>query len=386
VIASLARPMTDFLFYGDTERSAAMRHELPIAIGDPFLLAVVDGRTHVMVSTLERSRVASAAPDAELHDIADLGFHELIGSGMSREETWLELTSRAARRIGVREAVADPELPIDVADRLRSDGIVLRPDHEAIAERRRIKSPAEMEGIERAQAAAEAGMAAAAELLRHAEPDGDALIVEGEPLTAEAVRAALRSACAERGAPAPADVIVASVWQGFGHEPGSGPLPANLPIEIDLWPRDEGSGCWADMTRTFLVGEVSEPVRAQEALVREALETARAAVRPGVTGSELHDLACEIFEAAGHRTQRTGPGEDPSEGFQFSLGHGVGLRVHEDPALGRTGRAPLVAGDVVAIEPGLWDREIGGVRFEDLLVVSDDGSRTLTDYPYDLAP
>jgi Xaa-Pro aminopeptidase len=184
VIASLARPMTDFLFYGDTERSAAMRHELPIAIGDPFLLAVVDGRMHVMVSTLERSRVASAAPHAELHDIADLGFHELLGSGMSRDEMWLELTSRAARRIGVREAVADPELPIDVADRLRSDGIVLRPDHDAIAERRRIKSPAEMEGIERAQAAAEAGMAAAAELLRRAEPDGEALIVDGEPLTA----------------------------------------------------------------------------------------------------------------------------------------------------------------------------------------------------------
>jgi Xaa-Pro aminopeptidase len=127
-------------------------------------------------------------------------------------------------------------------------------------------------------------------------------------------------------------------------------------------------------------------VRAQEALVREALETARAAIRPGVTGRELHGLACDIFEAAGHRTQRTGPGEDASEGFQFSLGHGVGLRVHEDPGLGRTGRSPLVAGDVVAIEPGLWEREIGGVRFEDLLVVTDDGSRTLTDYPYDLIP
>jgi Xaa-Pro aminopeptidase len=141
------------------------------------------------------------------------------------------------------------------------------------------------------------------------------------------------------------------------------------------------------MTRTFVVGEVSEAVRAQEELVRQALESARAAVRPGVSGRELYDLTCDLFEAAGFRTQRTGPGDsDPDEGFQFSLGHGVGLRVHEDPGLGRAGHAGLVAGDVIAIEPGLWQSGIGGVRFEDLLLVTAEGCETLTDYPYDLAP
>jgi Xaa-Pro aminopeptidase len=229
-------------------------------------------------------------------------------------------------------------------------------------------------------------MAAAAALLRRAVADGDTLVVDGEPLTAESVRAALREACSARGAPAPPDAIVASVWQGFGHEPGSGPLPAGLPIQVDIAPRDERSACWADMTRTFVVGEVPEAVRKQEALVREALEAARAATRPGVRGHELHALACDLFEAAGHRTQRTGPGDDPNEGFQFSLGHGVGLEVHEPPSVGRSGHDPLVAGDVIAVEPGLWERELGGVRFEDLLLVTDDGCETLTDYPYDLAP
>lgn len=78
--------MTDFLFHGDTERSAAMRHELPISIGDPFLLGIVGGRMHVMASTLERTRIAGAAPDVILHDIADLGFYELLESGMSSHE------------------------------------------------------------------------------------------------------------------------------------------------------------------------------------------------------------------------------------------------------------------------------------------------------------
>jgi Xaa-Pro aminopeptidase len=376
--------VADLLFYGDTERSPAMRHELPVPMVDPFLLAVVEGRMHVVVSGIERGRVAAAAPDAVLHDIADLGFHELLESGMSFREIDLELTSRAVAEIGIVEAVADPEMPVAVADRLRGDGVVLHPDHAVVARRRRVKSAAEMAGIRRAQAAAVSGMAAAAGLLAEAVPDGDRLVLGGQVLTAEAVRDALREACRRGGAPAPPDVIVASVWQGYGHEPGSGPLPANLPIVIDLWPRDEQSGCWADMTRTFVVGEIADELRALESLVRTALEQAREAVRPGVTGRELHELVCDLFEAAGHRTQRTGPGDDPDEGFQFSLGHGVGLAVHEAPSLGLTGRDGLIAGDVIAMEPGLWQRGIGEVRLEDLLLVTEDGSETLTRYPYEL--
>lgn len=379
--------MPDFLFYGDTQRSAAMRHELPLSIGDPFLLGIVGGQMHIMASPLERTRIAASAPDAVLHDFAELGFYELLESGMDHDELDLELTSRAAGAMGVGEVVADPEMPVVVADRLRADGIVLHPDHGAIAARRRVKTAVELAGIRRAQAAAEAGMSAAAALLRQAAPDGERLMLGDEVLTADAVRAVLRDACQRQGAPAPPDVIVGSVWQGTGHEPGSGPLPASLPIVIDLWPRDELSGCWADMTRTFVVGEMSDAVRAQEALVREAIELAREAACPGVTGRELHAIVCDVFESAGHRTQRTGPGEDdPDEGFQFSLGHGVGLQVHEDPSLGQTGHGELVAGDVIAIEPGLRQREVGEVRFEDLLLVTEDGAETLTRYPYELTP
>jgi Xaa-Pro aminopeptidase len=378
--------MTDLLLYGDTERSAALRHELPIVVGDPFLFAEVGGRTTLLTNTLERERMAAARPDAELIEATDLGFHELLRGGQSRDEILLELVSRAVAQLGVREAIVDPEFPVAVADRLRADGVVLTPDHAAVAQRRRVKSPAELAGIRVAQRAAEAGMAAAAAVLREAEPDGDLLVRNGAPVTAEDVRDALRAACAAAGAPAPADVIVASVLQGFGHEPGSGPLPAHLPIQIDLWPRHEASGCWADMTRTFVVGDVSDAVRAQEALVAEAFATVREAVRPGITGRELHAMASDVFEAAGHRTQRTGPGDDPTEGFQFALGHGIGLDLHEDPGMGQLGRSPLIAGDVIAVEPGLWDREIGGVRYEDLLLVTEGGCEVLTQYPYDLKP
>ena len=379
--------MTNVLLYGDTERSAALRHEIPITIIDPFFYAEVDGRVYVTANPIERDRMAKARPDAELLELVDLGFYELMRSGMSRPEVFLELVSRAAQRTGVREAIVDFDFPLGVAERLRADGIGLTVGDEEIKARRRAKSDRELAGIRLAQTAAEAGMAAAASLLRRAEPVDGTLHVDGQPLLAEAVRAALREACDQHGAPAPPDVIVASVWQGFGHEAGTGPLPAGLPIQVDLWPRDERSAVWADMTRTFVCGGAPpEEVLHQEQIVREALEAVRAAVAPGVTGRELHAICCDIFEREHYATQRTGPGDDPSEGFQFSLGHGVGLRVHEDPTLGMSGHAPLVAGDVLAIEPGLWDRRVGGVRYEDLLLVTEDGSETLTDYSYELTP
>ena len=201
------------------------------------------------------------------------------------------------------------------------------------------------------------------------------------------MRAAVRKACADAGAPAPPDIMVVSaLLEGGGHDPGFGPLPADLPIEIDVWPCDEASGCWADMTRTFVCGEVTSDVAALRDIVREALEAARAAARPGITGRALYDAAAEVIERAGYPTQRTRePGETLSHGFYFGLGHGVGLEVHEPPRLGLGGDEPLVAGDVIAVEPGIEGLEgIGGVRYEDLLLITDDGCETLTDFPYDL--
>ena len=121
-------------------------------------------------------------------------------------------------------------------------------------------------------------------------------------------------------------------------------------------------------------------------LVTSALEGVRAAARPGVGGRELYDVAAGVVEAAGHPTQRTRtPGERLQTGFYFGLGHGVGLEVHEAPGLGLAADHTLVAGDVVAIEPGIEGIEgIGGVRYEDLLLITEDGCETLTRYSYEL--
>jgi Xaa-Pro aminopeptidase len=379
----------DVLIYGDTHRSAALRHELPLGILDPFSYFEVDGRRVVVVSELERNRIAEVAPAAEIIDPYELGLDELIGQGMRWHDIDAELCARAAARLEARRLVVPAALPLAVADRLRADGVEVEADELEFIRRRRSKTPAEIEGVRRAQAAADAGMGAAAELLRTATAGDGTLVVDGETLTSEAVRTRIRDVCAELGAPVPEDVIVAAGAAGAsGHDQGSGPLAAGVPIIVDIWPRDERSGCHADMTRTFVCGGgPAEDVAEWHALCRAALERVLERVRPGVSGRELFAVACEVFEEAGEPTQRTKPeGEPLKDGFFHSLGHGVGLEVHEEPALGRTGADPLVPGDVVAVEPGCYRNGYGGVRVEDLVLVTEEGCERLTDFRYELAP
>ena len=221
-------------------------------------------------------------------------------------------------------------------------------DRELFEGRRRAKNEAELEGIRRAQRAAEAGMRAAAGLLRGG----------GDGLTVEEVKAAVEAAFAEHGAVTDGFIVAPGAQGAVGHELGHGPIPPGVPVIVDLWPQDRASGCFADMTRTFVAGAPDDELVAWHALCRDALEQCVAAVRPGVASRSIWEVACGVFEAAGHPTQRSkADGEVLREGFFHGLGHGVGLEVHEAPFLGR---APdvLVEGDVLAdrarhVPPGL---------------------------------
>lgn len=368
------------LIHANTERSADLFHALPLTIGDPFLYAEVDGRKVAMTSVLERDRILGLDIGVEVLDPGAVGQDELIEQGMDPVARQAELSLRACRELGIARADVPPTFPLSVADRLRAGGVELTVDADRFIARRRAKTPHQIEGLRRAQKAADAAMAEAARLLREV-PDG---------LTCEGVRAAMKHVCEERGTTLPEDVITSRGPQSAqGHEHGSGPIGRGEIVLIDIWPFDKASRCYADMTRTFVAGGAEPPAELAEywRIVKASLDAVIPEIRPGASCLELYKRSCEPFHAAGQPTQLTKePGAVLEDGFYHGLGHGVGLEIHERPNLGRGSKDELVPGDAVTMEPGCYRQGFGGVRLEDLVLVTEDGFEVLTDFPYELAP
>ena len=377
--------MTDVLVIGDTFRCPEMRHEIPLGVPDPFVYLERDGARHVYVHSMEGDRIRGVAPDITVHPLEEVGIDELYRRRLGWLELRLESSARACAHAGLTHAVVPSTFPSAYLDRIRRDGVELVVDQEVFNRRRRVKAGAELAGIRRAQGAAEAAMGEAVGLLRAAQNGDGVLWLDGEPLTVERVKAAMRRVFTDHGCTTE-DFIVAPGPQGAaGHEMGHGPINAGDPVVLDIWPRDEASSCFADMTRTFVVGGAPDEVRQWHTLTKQALDAATAVIRPGVDCQEVFAVACDVYEAAGHDTLRTKQeGQVLDHGFFHGLGHGVGLEVHEGPYMGRLPSGELVAGDVVTVEPGLYDPAIGGVRLEDLVLVTEDGCEVLTRFPYDL--
>ena len=377
--------MPDVLIYGDTLRSPELRHEVSVPIPDPFLYAERNGRRAVAIHSLEVPRVRGIGLDVLSWD--ELGWEELLDQGIARDELYLHVAERACRSLGVETAVVPPGFPVELADHLRSAGLDLAVDREEFTRRRRVKSEAELDGIRRAQRAAEAAMDAARGLLRSADATGDVLMLDGEPLTCERIKQEIGEVFTAHDMAAEEMIVSHGGQSAVGHDMGSGPISPGEPVVIDLWPKDRETGCHADMTRTYCVGEPPEELVEYHRLVKQALDEAIARVRGGASGHELYRGTCELFEEHGHKTLLTKDlGQTLEEGFFHGLGHGVGLEVHEDPGMGLAPGGPLVAGDVVTVEPGLYRPGFGGCRLEDLVLVTEDGYENLTDYPYDLRP
>jgi Xaa-Pro aminopeptidase len=363
------------LIYGSPELSADLFHAIPTGIIDPFLYVEADGRRAATVTVLDADKVAPLG--VEILDPYDLGADELFGRGISRYEVELELSRRACEKMGVGRALVPPEFPVGLADHLRASGIELFVDPEPFVNKRRVKTETEIEGVRRAQRAADEAMAVGARLIRELRSG----------LTSEEVRAEMQAVCDAHGCDLPDDVIVSHGPQSaVGHEPGHGPIGEGEVVIVDIWPRDRVSRCWADMTRTFIAGGMAAPDELAEywRLTRESLDRSFAEVRAGADCRQIYAISCEPFENAGYPTQRTKPaGMKLDEGYYHSLGHGVGLEVHERPNLGRTPDT-LMAGDIITLEPGCYSKQLGGVRLEDLVLVGEDGAVLLTDFPYDL--
>jgi Xaa-Pro aminopeptidase len=333
---------------------------------------------------MEAMRVEGLGAGLEVRPTEEFGADEIRRSGVDVHEAARRQIVNIVRGLGIARATVPRAFPLGFADALRAEGVELDVDQQLFDDRRRRKSEHELAGIRRAQRAAEAGVATARDLLSRAERANGGLTVDGEPLTCELLKERIQATFLSHGALAEEMIVSHGPQTAIGHDMGSGPIAADDVVLLDLFPVDLESACYADLTRTFVVGEVGDEIPEWHALCMDAISLALEHVRAGADGAAIHRLVSEHFAERGFPTQLTKePGEVLRDGFYHGLGHGVGLEVHESPGLGMLGQE-LVAGDVITVEPGLYRHGFAGVRVEDLVLVTEDGFERITDCPYDL--
>jgi Xaa-Pro aminopeptidase len=344
---------------------------------DPFVTLYTDDGISLLVSSLEYGRARSTSRADHVARHADYDYRENV-TEYGRTEAGHRTLAAFLSEHGVETVSAPERFPLGTADGLRELGIdVVAETEDVVAGIRATKTGEEVDHVRTVQKANEAAMTAAEELLRDADVDDGVLFYDGDPLTSERVKEEIEVTLLRHGCGLDETIVACGADGADPHDRGSGSLRANEPVVVDIFPRSKATKYHADMTRTVLVGEASDELRRRHERTVEAMDAAFDALEAGVTGEEIHDAVCDVYEDAGYATLRSDP--ETETGFIHSTGHGVGLDVHERPSLGPDG-GELRAGHVVTVEPGLYDPAVGGVRVEDLVVVTEDGYENLTDY------
>jgi Xaa-Pro aminopeptidase len=267
-----------------------------------------------------------------------------------------------------------PRFPLALAEALREYSSVVV-DEGTIEALRSVKHEEELEKIRAVQRAAEQGMEIAVSLIRRSKAKKGILHLKGKPLTSERVKSGIHKQLMDYGCRGFDTIVSCGDDTAIPHVEGSGPLQAESPIILDIFPQDEHTGYVADMTRTVSKGVPEEKIKGMYEAVRAAQDLAVGMIAPGKTGAEIYQAVVDLFHDQGY--------ESTTRGFIHNLGHGVGLAVHELPSLG-PGGGELAAGNVITVEPGLYYPGVGGVRLEDMGVVTAKGFERFTTYPREL--
>jgi Xaa-Pro aminopeptidase len=289
----------------------------------------------------------------------------------------VDVLNLVLQEFGVKQLLVPANFPFGHAVRLQALGYQLETKKEPFYERRAIKTEEEIRCIEEAQRATEAAVAAAHEALRKADIRGDTLWLDGAPLTSERIKKLINVALMERDCVAQHTIVAGGDQACDPHDEGSGPLPAGRSIIFDVFPRSSATRYFADMSRTVVRGTPSPELTRLYQTVRDAQEEAITRIRAGADGTKIHQGICDRFDAAGYRT---GLVNGRMQGYFHGTGHGVGLDIHEHPRISRHGSI-LQEGEVVTVEPGLYYPGLGAVRIEDMVLVTRDGCRNLTNFP-----
>ena len=359
------------LIVADSERDADMLYATRMFVGDPFIFIERNGKRTILLSDLEIDRGRRQAQVDEILPLSQ--FEREVQGNAKKAPPFEKILSHFLRSRGVKSAIVPASFALGYAEELARHNIKLQTTNGLFWPERESKTEDELRLMRRALSITEKGMARAMEVLSACKARRNKrLDWFGQVLTSELLRAEIDSAILRAGG-LPANTIVAGGDQACDpHERGSGPLYADSLIILDIFPRDAKSGYFGDMTRTVVRGRASEAQRRLWETVRDGQAMALKKMKPGVDGLSLHNEIKQFFTDQGFPTEVR---DGRQVGFFHGTGHGLGLEIHEIPRFQKTVFKP---GQVLTVEPGLYYPGLGGVRIEDVAVVTDTGIRMLS--------
>lgn len=381
---------TATLIAGIPATNRSLYHRIRFLAGDPAASIELPadhpdlpGRT-LLIRDIEMDRARSHAKADRVVCPADF----TPGSGLSgdREIATAQATAELLKRARVQRVIGDRSLPLVFAEMIRREGIDLHCDLDLGVLDRRAKDPQEIQWLREAQSITEGAMRMACQLIARAQAASDGTLThEDQPLTAERVMVAIDLWLLDRGYSNPGSIVAPGPIGADCHERGRGPIKTGQPVIVDIFPQNKKTLYNGDCTRVVVHGHIPDEVAQMHSAVVRAKQAAIAATRAGVTGEAVHRAAIEVITASGYHTglpeHHGQAGKDPAFcSMVHGTGHGIGLDVHEPPLLDMKG-PELVAGDALTIEPGLYCPAIGGIRIEDMVIVTETGCDNLNTLP-----
>ena len=364
------------LIIADSEKNADLYYATRFLAPDPFIFAQVNGRRIMVMSDLEVDRARAQAKGPEVLSLTKLS--QQVKRAGKADPTMLDVVDALLREHGATDIEVPAGFGVAQADALRQRGYEIHPTPDPFFPERLVKSGEEIALLTESLRVTEAGLACAVDLISNSEIRPDTTLwIGGKPLTVELVRKAMHLTMLERDCLGQHTIVAPGVQAVNPHNEGSGPLRAHEPIVIDVFPQHVRHRYFADLTRTVVKGRAPDKARRMFEAVRAGQEIAFGMIRDGVDGARVHEAILAAFEREGFAT---GEQDGRMQGFFHGTGHGVGLEIHEPPRI--SAKADILkAGMVVTVEPGLYYLDAGGMRIEDMVVVTRDGCRVLTEAP-----
>ena len=363
------------LIIASSEACADLLYATGFRAPDPVVFLQDGAEKLLLLTDLELDRGRREAKVSRVDSFSEV--EKNVQGGKKKKPAHARVVAAWLRANKTRSVVVPADFPLGLSRLLKKEGVRLKPAKGPFFPEREIKSRAEVRAIEAAIRIAEAGMSRAMEILKSAVPRKDGSLVLGRrTLTSELLRAEIEMAIVRAGGEARGDTIVAGGDQACDpHGRGSGPLRANELIIIDIFPRDTRSGYFGDITRTVVRGKATDAGRKLWETCLAGQDMALEKMKPGNQGGVVHESIKAYFAEQGYPTEIR---DGRWQGFFHGTGHGLGLEIHEAP---RFAAATFLPGHVITVEPGIYIPGIGGVRHEDVALVTRRGPKLLTKAP-----